>query len=279
MPQASESIDVGDMWSEQERIRLQEAWEEEQKRVARKQRLKQRLTGGKAGSAPVDGKAPNVGSAASKKPEEPKEITLNISLPQVPKISVPHIAFPSFSKKQILIVGSVIVVLGGGVGGYMVYKDRTQKPVVAAGTKTTADSDGVKVEHPDPSQLKGTPEYNTVLPAGKKIEDFGGWVRISPQDKEAVYAYADKIDGVLINVSEQPLPDTFKANPTASMENLAKQFSVNDKAVADDMTLYIGTSAKGPQSVLFIKDDLLILIKSASKIKNDQWVAYVKTLQ
>lgn len=124
--------------------------------------------------------------------------------------------------------------------------------------------------------VRGSPSYKTLLPLGRDIADLGGWIR--PGDK-TVYIYIDRIGGVAINVSQQPLPDNFVDDPYKELEDLATSENATQKITVGNSNVYIGTSAKGPQSILFIKNNLLILIKSASKIDNDQWAKYINSLQ
>jgi len=275
---ATAAVDVCDIWSEQERIRLRENWEEEQRKQARKQRRRDMLR------KKVTGIDPSAEHAVKPAHTEPKEITLNISMPSVPKMALPKIrvpALPRISRQRVLLFGGVAAVLiVSGVGYGMYHAHQGNNGAVAKegdGTETTAN--GVRIQHLDPSKQTGKPDYDTVLPAGKKIEDFGGWVRVSPPDKNPVYAYADKIDNVLINVSEQPVPDSFKKDIDTAMDDLAAQYSANDKIKVGAVTAYIGTSLKGPQSVLLVKGDILILMKSASKIADTHWETYIRSLQ
>lgn len=124
-----------------------------------------------------------------------------------------------------------------------------------------------------------TPKFDTVLPAGKSIKDFGGWTRISPPDRVPVYAYADKIGTVTINVSQQELPYNLRDDSGEEIKKLAESFNAEKKITAGDVTAYLGTSAKGPQSVIFAKDELLVLIKSTAKVSDDEWIAYISSLQ
>lgn len=124
-----------------------------------------------------------------------------------------------------------------------------------------------------------SPSYSTILPKNKSISDLGGWQRISPEGKDPVYAYADTISGVAITVSEQPLPDSFKSDTAGQVAQLAKSYNATDTLDANGTKVYVGTSAKGPQSVIFTKNNLLVLIKSQQKISDPSWVAYVKSLQ
>lgn len=122
------------------------------------------------------------------------------------------------------------------------------------------------------------PTYQTVLPKGKTISELGGWNRVSPPKNDPVFAYADTIDGVVISVSQQPLPQSFKNDTDNQVAELAKKFNATDKLNADSLSVYIGTSVKGPQSVIFASDNLLILIKSEKKISDASWTKYAESL-
>ncbi|MCA9325047.1 hypothetical protein KDA23_03205, partial [Candidatus Saccharibacteria bacterium] len=136
----------------------------------------------------------------------------------------------------------------------------------------------------DPGASSGThrsvngPDYQTVLPGQKTIKDLGGWKRISPPKNDPVYAYSDTLKGILISVSQQPLPQSFVGSVDEKMADLAQKFNANTKIDGGDTKVYIGTSAKGPQSVLFTKKDVLVFIKSQKKIANEDWANYVKSL-
>lgn len=122
------------------------------------------------------------------------------------------------------------------------------------------------------------PIYQTVLPKGKTIDELGGWKRVSPPKNDPVFAYTDMIDGVPISVSEQPLPQSFKNDTTGQVADLAKKFNATDKVAASSLDVYIGTSAKGPQSVIFAKNNLLVLIKSEKKVSDTSWAKYASLL-
>jgi len=126
--------------------------------------------------------------------------------------------------------------------------------------------------------LGNNPEYQTVLPGGKSADELGGWKRVSPPEKDPVFAYADEVSGIPISVSQQPLPNSFKTDTASHVADLAKAYNATTKITAGDTTVYIGTSAKGPQSVILTKKNLLILIKSQKTIDNVAWEEYVKSL-
>jgi hypothetical protein len=123
-----------------------------------------------------------------------------------------------------------------------------------------------------------TPTYQTILPTGKTIAQLGGWTKISPPDGTAVYAYADKIGKISVSVSEQPIPDSFNNDVDGSVANLAASYSATDNLTAGDTKVYIGTNADGPQSTIFVKDNLLVLIKSQQKIPDASWTTYINSL-
>lgn len=145
------------------------------------------------------------------------------------------------------------------------------------GTPTKVDGPELKSKTGD--LTKGTPEYKTYLPAGKTIENFGGWTRVSPPDRNPVYAYSDTLFSTPINVSQQPLPKEFQPDIATQVAELAKGYHADHFISVKDTKVYIGTSAKGPQSVIFVKGETLVLIKSSAKLTDDQWTSYVDSLR
>lgn len=169
------------------------------------------------------------------------------------------------SRKRIGVAVFAIVIMG--TIGITSAVAREQRVAEIEDTQNTAD------------EIIENLEYQTVLPESKSITQLGGWKRVSPPDSEPVYAYSDKIGDTSISVSQQPLPESFKKDGIDSeVADLAKKFNATTTFDADTTTAYIGTSAKGPQSVIFTKNSLLILIKSQAKIDEPSWIRYVKSL-
>lgn len=125
----------------------------------------------------------------------------------------------------------------------------------------------------------GKPNFTALLPKGKTIEQLGGWQKLTAPNGDAFYVYVDNASGVSINVSQQKLPGKFKNNLTNEMLDMVRAYNADVKLDVDGTTVFVGTSAKGPQSVLFAKNDVLVLIKSWATIDNSDWVAYIKTLE
>jgi hypothetical protein len=130
----------------------------------------------------------------------------------------------------------------------------------------------------DPNKVIENLEYQTVLPHDKSIDNLGGWKRVSPSGSEPVYAYVDSINGIPVSVSQQPLPNSFKSDIDGQVGELAKKFNATTKLDASGTNVYLGTSAKGPQSAILTKNGLLILIKSQGKIDDSAWIDYAKSL-
>ena len=126
----------------------------------------------------------------------------------------------------------------------------------------------------------GSPSYPTVLPSGKNIASLGGWSRVSPPNRNPVYAFADKIASVPVAVSEQPLPSEFLTDTSSKVSQLATDYNASQKVTFGNKDVfYIGTASNGQQSVILTKNNLLILIKSDSKIDTNSWVQYISALQ
>lgn len=158
----------------------------------------------------------------------------------------------------------------------------TKKPVVAgviAATLIAGITGAIYYTNANSAATANAkPTFATLLPEKKKITDLGGWKRVSPPQNEPVFAYTDTLAGTSVSVSQQPLPPAFKSNPKSQVAELAKKFNATSKIDVNGTDVYIGTSAKGPQSVIFAKKDLLILIKSQNKVDDMTWASYIASL-
>ena len=123
-------------------------------------------------------------------------------------------------------------------------------------------------------RLASSPSFQALLPTGKSINKLGGWTRVSPADQDPAFSYDDTINDIAIKVSQQQL-----TNASQSVGEIAKAYNATDKVTAQNTTVYIGTSFQGPQSVLFAKGNLLVMIGSQATISHDDWVTYINSLQ
>jgi hypothetical protein len=259
---AGSSDDIGDIWAEQRRIKLQEAIEEDKRRAAKKAARKTRW------HRLLRKSKRTARSGGSEGGSSDKALEIKINLPS--KLPLPKLAGLGVSqryKKRYLIAVIIVGALALGYGSFQLVArgaDRTAKKT------TTSETLGVDSVRPD---------YDTILPLGKTIQELGGWGRVSPPGKAPVFAYVDSIDGVHIRVSQQPLPASFKKDLPGQLAGLAEQFNAKEKLTAGDTTIYVGTSIKGPQSAVLSKKSLLILISADSKLSNKQWTDYIWILQ
>lgn len=162
-------------------------------------------------------------------------------------------------KKQIIVGVSIIALLA-----------IIATVIAIVGTLSRPDS---------PSAQAVAPDFEAVLPEKASIDDLGGWQKLTPPSGDEYYVYTDTLESVLITVSQQPLPNTFADNRDAKMTELAQAYNATSTLDASGTKVYLGTSAQGPQSVLFTKNNLLILIKSQSKIQDNAWISYANSLQ
>ncbi len=125
---------------------------------------------------------------------------------------------------------------------------------------------------------KGNPTYTTYLPEGKTIDDYGGWTRVSPAKNDPVYAFVDKIGTVTIRVSQQRIPNAFKGDVENKVAELAEEFLATQKITVKDVTVYVGRSASGVESIIFVKGDTLINITTDNKVSDDALVKYIESL-
>lgn len=124
------------------------------------------------------------------------------------------------------------------------------------------------------------PNFTPILPKNESISTLDGWQKLTSPDGDVFYAFADTVNGVTVNVSQQQLPGKFKDDLSNQMTQMARAYNANTKLQADDdVTIYVGSSAKGPQSVLFTKNGVLVLMKSWAAISDADWITYVNSLQ
>jgi predicted PurR-regulated permease PerM len=167
-----------------------------------------------------------------------------------------------FSKisKKVTLITVVIVILIASFGAVVItgQLNNTSQPT------TTKNND--------------SPTFETLLPSSLTANELGGWQKLTPPNNEPYYVYVHAIDNVPIKVSQQQLTSDFKNSLDTNIANIAKAYNASDSFTVNNTKVYIGTNSKGPQSVIFSKNGLLILITSDNKIANESWQNYIKSL-
>lgn len=201
--------------------------------------------------------------------ESGRVIAINIALPSLPKLTKVAVVYKQFQRIPrafFLITGTACLL---AVVLLFVFNNSGSGPLATAAPPSSGP----------PPLVKGTPNYATLLPAGKTIAQLGGWTRISPTKSNPVYAFVDHTDNVQIAVSEQPIPTSFQPDPAAKIASMAQNFNATDKFEVGTTTVYIATAATNQQEVILAKDNVLVLIRSMSLLSNNQWAAYVNALR
>ena len=173
------------------------------------------------------------------------------------------------NKRRLVILIGAIVLVGGGVTTLVLMKPSDQSPIMVD------TGNGYTVGQLD----RGTPEYSTLLPSGKSIEQLGGWTKVSPAKSDPVFAYVDTLSGITIRVSQQKIPESFKDDAKDQVKTLAEEFTSAQVIDIGGTTVYIDQPAKGPQSVIFTKNNLLVSIRSSTVIDTGFWANYVGSLR
>lgn len=204
-----------------------------------------------------------------------KTIDIKISIDSLPKLpKLPKL--PSIKpllgdirhlrwNRRTQIVTGILVVLALFVAPHFLFG--------ASNDDANSDTTGSVVTQ----KISQKPTYKTMVPSGVSASTIS-WQRVSPPGSNPVYAYADTIDGVGVDVSQQPVPNGWKPDVQDRVATLAKSYNASVKITAGSTTVYVGTSSQGPQSVIFTKNNLLVLIKSTGNIPASGWANYAKSL-
>lgn len=167
--------------------------------------------------------------------------------------------------KKLALAGLLVAV---AVGGYAFINRNTSQ----TGTLGDTVESGLKIQDDLPREK---PAFSLLFPDGKTASNYD-IVRISPQEAAASYTYLDRFseDSQIFRVTQQEIPNNF------NLEEAATGFQATSIIEVDGNKIYHGYSESGGiQSILFIKKDKLILIRSTQKYSDDQWAAYYLALK
>ncbi|MDO8336093.1 MAG: hypothetical protein Q7T74_04940 [Candidatus Saccharibacteria bacterium] len=122
-------------------------------------------------------------------------------------------------------------------------------------------------------------EFEVLLPEGKSVDQLK-LVKVSPPNNEPVYTYLDSIDDADLKISQQKLPESFNKERDVKLKELTDSFQATNVIQIDEQKVYHGYSEKTKtQSLIFIKNNLLITIASSQQLTDDVWVGYILGLQ
>jgi hypothetical protein len=281
--------DIGDVWANQQKIRKQEELaaqlakqQPKAKKISKRQQKKLQKAAKVQPAPKVISPTPSTALHASttqqyrnqstapqsvkSAPETTQEIAISItmpkvSLPKAPKKHAKKIAKGVTSAPKWVYAVTALVALPAFIITFatITHKAGTKKPAVQ-GESQAAVAD-----------------FQTVTPDGDVTNTTSQKVVYDPNKKVA--SFTDKINGYEVTVSMQKLPDTFKPNIADNVKKVAEQFSATTVLAVDNGSAYLGTSPKGPQSVVGYRGDLLVFIKSDVKIDDKAWASYFNSLK
>ncbi len=172
--------------------------------------------------------------------------------------------YASLSRKQRIIGASaLVVVLVAVLGSFVLFGDTKNNP--AADTKDVLGKQTVTID------------FKPLLPNGSESETSAHKTAVDGQNRP-IYTFTDKIGITDLTVTEQPLPEKLKTNTDSELEKMAKDLYLTEVINASNPKAYMGTSIKGPQTVIFTKNGLLVFVQSQAKIDKDQWSDYITRL-
>lgn len=241
--------DLADIWSTQEKIKLaREAEEKRLKDEKKAQKEAKKL-------AKKNKKHTNKKSTIFKKPIFNKPTKTSMS-----NISVYESKSTKFSKRTIYI-GIAMLVLPVGLIFTAITINITNNKKPTSGATVVRGQETKKAEF-----VILTPE--------------GASNATTKYDSERkVVSFADKIAGINVIISQQQLPENFKPAVADNVRKMAEQFYANVPLDIKDGSAFLGTSVKGPQTVIINKNNLIIFIQSEKQIDAKDWVNYINTLK
>lgn len=91
------------------------------------------------------------------------------------------------------------------------------------------------------------------------------------------YSFQEELNGKLITVNQQPLPEDFKL--TADMLLSQTEYDSVGSFETNKGTVYITTAESGPQQAIeFVFENLLIFITTNEQVTQQEWVSYINSL-
>lgn len=213
-----------------------------------------------SGKASLPPPKPNHDAYEEPRDDRPVQVSINLSLPSFEHIK-PHaqrlkrIVRYRPGKRAVTAAGLVVIVV---VAATIIPKTLNKNDTKGVLSEKTAKPTFTVAEPKDQS----TDQTQTNFDPDKKVASF-----------------SDQINGIKIVISEQQLPEKFKADRFGELEKLATSFNATESFDVNDGKAYIGTSVKGPQSIVMVKKDLLIFLYADRKIDNKSWIEYIEKLK
>jgi hypothetical protein len=128
----------------------------------------------------------------------------------------------------------------------------------------------------DSGTSTSNPSFDILTPT---IGFKGGIERTTPVG-DKIYTYSDKIGGIKVEVTQQPLPESLNKDRDSKLAEFAKNNNMTSVIQIDEEKVYHGKNEKsGVQSVMAYKDGLLIFIRCDTVVSDDNLTGYILGLK
>lgn len=206
--------------------------------------------------------------------QTPTGVSIQINLPQFhkPQFRRTKVAWatlrPQLTRRRIITVTSIIVIVGGLWGTLAILKQRHDH--AAAQAALTA----IQQATPQVRKLAFTP----AVPSTEQQLAIPDNVRAKFDPSKNNYSFVDLIANKQLTVSEQPLASSDVAKQ--QVISAAKLLHATVPLNTGWGTAYIATNQKyNSQTVVVSVRELLIFLQSPFSFTNDQWATYINSLQ
>lgn len=126
------------------------------------------------------------------------------------------------------------------------------------------------------SEQQASPAFDTQLPNDDITQTEGGELRYDASKN--VVSYTDIIGGMTVTISQQAAPEQFTSDPAAGMALLSQSVNAKSTLQAGGVLAHIGEKAPDQQVVVFIKNQVLVFITSATPLDNTALTDYINQL-
>jgi len=125
----------------------------------------------------------------------------------------------------------------------------------------------------EPVPLEKPADFTLLLPSGVALDqlDVG---RVSPPDAELpAFAYIHELGESKLNITQQLVDNDF------NIKTVATAYNATDTISVDGAVLYHGYAEDGVQSVIFQKEQVLVLIRSSRLLSDEVWASFYTELK
>jgi hypothetical protein len=125
--------------------------------------------------------------------------------------------------------------------------------------------------------LPEEPTYNTLIPNDEVSNTTSK--KIAYDRQRQVVSYTDEIGKAQVTISQQPLPENFKSDTSGELAKLAKDIGAGEELKTDTITAYTTQYTDGVQTVVFVKNQVLVFINSSEELAVLEVSGYIDSLQ